>query len=154
MRYRGSLAWMVAAVAAFLILGTASAQDREKPTGPKPVKVTGEIISCTDGVLTVAMRGDSGTRQETFRIGEKTGIIVETGETEMVAGEGGVTKPRPKRVAGTTADLVAGKRVVLSAVEGVGREMVVLRSPVPKEGGERKGPVDNPTARPKGDREK
>lgn len=69
-----------------------------------------------DSTLTVTRRGDKGVKTETFTLGAKTKILIETDQDETVkvkreGGDKAIT--RPKVAEGKTADLKTGQRVTV-----------------------------------------
>lgn len=85
---------------------------------------------------------ESGAKAEeqTFALDAKTKIQVESDADETVKGEGGKEGKRAKIVDGTTADLKAGKRVVVTVTDGkTATSVLVPRAPAPRAGCGREG---------------
>jgi hypothetical protein len=112
------------------------AKDGEGGGQPRARSVGGVVESVAGSTLTLAQKGDGGARTVTVTLDGNTKIQVQTAEDEEVAGEGGKTKRRPKVVDGSAADLVAGKRVSVSELNGTAVSVLVLRDAPKREGGE------------------
>jgi ferric-dicitrate binding protein FerR (iron transport regulator) len=119
--------------------------------GTKPSRVAGEVESFVNGTLTLKQRGDGGDGTQTVSIPSGATIRIETDQTEEVTGgEGGKTKRRTVLAAGSTADLVAGKRVSVTVTDGAVTEVVVHRAAAKKEGGRPRCGIKPPKVRREG----
>jgi hypothetical protein len=118
-----------------------SAEREGKGKGPRVTRISGEIARADASSVTVAVKkgkeGGGKAEEQTFTLDAKTKIQVESDADETVKSEGGKEVKRAKIVDGTSADLKAGKRVIVTVADDkTATGILVPRAPAPRAGRE------------------
>ncbi len=136
----GSQLLLVAGFLAVSAMIAVSVQAKEGEGAPKAMTMTGEVVKVEASALTLVAKKEGGAGQEkTFAINAGTKVLVQTDEDDIAKGEGGKEKRTPKTREGTMADVKVGQRVAVTYKEdNSATQVLVLRAPKPRAGGEGK----------------
>lgn len=130
---KGCLLGLGLFVISVVTLPQTPAQEKGKP---RVMSATGVVSKVDASALTLLQRGDSGERSIQFALGAQTRVLVQTGEDEVVKGEGGRERKMPKTKEGKTVDLKFEQRVTVSYTEvGKADSVLVLRPTPPRKEG-------------------
>lgn len=98
--------------------------------------ISGEVSEISGNTVTIAQRGDGGSKSMIVTLDSATAVSVETDEMESAHGEGGQSKQRRKVIVGTTADLAIGRKVSVTEANGVVTKILVRAAAARRSGGE------------------
>jgi hypothetical protein len=136
----GSVRVQVGNQSVVLSAGQSQVFAEEGGKGPQTKQIRGTVASVSGQTLNLNVgQGKEGQATEVTQsvtLDASTSILVESDEMESGAGEGGKTKQRRKLVPGTTADLVAGKRVSVTEANGMATKVVIQATEAKRSGGE------------------
>lgn len=135
-----------------LSAGQSEAFAEEGGKGPQTKQIRGTVASVSGQTLNISVRqgkeGNATELTQSVTLDASTSILVESDEMESVAAEAGKTKQRRKMVPGTTADLLAGKRVSVTEANGTATKVVVHAAVAKKAGDEGEGKGDGAAVKP------
>ncbi len=124
----------LAAVALVALVLPGAAEEKRKP---RPRTMTGRVSRMEANSLTVTQRGDKGERSETFAVGPKARLWVETAADAEVKGEGGRIRKVPARREGKLAEVKVDQRVTVTFTEPGKADSVLVLRPRPRKEGEK-----------------
>lgn len=117
---------LTALLALFALAGDLEAQEKKARR-----KLFGELTKVEAGAVTLKM--DKDGKPATFTLSDKTGVMIETDEDEIIKLDKGATMRQPVEKRGSVKDLKPGQRLSVVTYDGSSAWHIVIKRTKKKE---------------------